>query len=1206
MPKRKSMEQEDGGEGGEETNYLVSMPVKATGAMAGIRLVGHRPRTKAVLLSFENMIRPLRSCLDKIKGGGQWLLFVERCRKLPGFLEFSAEQMASWLEKNASDESTFFGEKERVFVHHAGTSTSQFLLMGNVAGQSRTVQELEKLIPRPSKTKPGKKHTLVFHRGGFCIAPPTPEKNIEDNAIAASECKLLLDLESGEEVTMKTQCELEQIMSKKKFIHITPTTGVFYESAQKKPPSIPCEKNLGKIGLIINQMDSGELKSLLQKLIRYASYEVRLGDEEKYCTRDVLMAVMQRAALHSGGFVPSLQTFVPGLISFLKRLAVTIVEDAWISAEHIHQLLLAAAISQADADYFPTESQLVLFLKMGLEALESDRAVIYRFDRAGDAIELRSGLSPLERASAFLDILKSFAWDLQMLRDVAKQDRKGLLLFESRRALQKERPSHMQKWHYLDHHVSPHVAYYMKHPEEALTMAHKAFNNQETFGDMNGQKSQPYSELFRHLFQVCTGQNSRRQGKNPDEKFRAIAKQAQKQLFYHQYGHLLGLDDMQKKEETKQDEEESESTFIEYEMDAMSVAAAIGHMTYKKGNIGYFVVITRMEPTVEFGVVRIPTRGQKDTVITPQEKKSAIETVSYILQTTGIKLRDTALFGPQIAVLKDGHIYFKNDAKQLIDPPLTLTSETSIDVDGMFQHMCRASVAALQRLARLSEGFVRVIEFPKITRSGGPDDKPVMTIDMEVFQLCLHLNPLLKLECERFFRVTDAVVWYYIREQQLKVLLSHRHKKDGALATHATTNQWQFHEDNQRRTLTDQQHRALKALIARESPTNLLIMDTGTGKTMVAATYLKYLASHDQLPKHVLFVTPSSALEGVERELKMFCKNVIVRSMLKRARSAAPLAPWTITIIEHDHMRLVNELFVNCMHECFFVLDEFHLCLNQRTQRTKFMQSLSSCASGFLGFSGTPALNNNLYELQSLLTPIVPFEITQDNFFVAYSFAINQKQPMDFEIHEEVCNMDMDPQNTEYWKLLPRSLGGQNTKKLEAAHLLTLLNYSQEQASFKMVELTLEILKKNLLTVVFLVAKTSKHALELKEMLQQLSLNLAVYCIQTRADAITLTEDSIAHPADHRFRRYDVVIAPISCATGYSVPICNVCISSIYPSNAAVREQIRGRIKRLSSKHKHLTYYTVVCGIIQKLIADRYDRHDSFASVLNDLAENQN
>jgi hypothetical protein len=227
---------------------------------------------------------------------------------------------------------------------------------------------------------------------------------------------------------------------------------------------------------------------------------------------------------------------------------------------------------------------------------------------------------------------------------------------------------------------------------------------------------------------------------------------------------------------------------------------------------------------------------------------------------------------------------------------------------------------------------------------------------------------------------------------------------------------------------------------------------------------------------------------------------------------------------------------------------------------------------------------------------MAPFLITPNNFFVAYSHVVQEQERMNFEIHSTSVRMDVCSENNEYWDLLPESLAGRNRKRLEAADLNKLMEHAQAEASDKMVSIAVERIARR--DCVFLVAKNARHVDSLAEKLGRAGIT-NVYCIRARSDAISLTEQTMQ--LGGAYKRYDCVISSNAICTGYSVTIANVQIGTLYFSNSAVREQMRGRIKRLGSKWTKLSYITVLCGKIMDLVDKRYDLSDSFASVLRDL-----
>ncbi len=1155
-------------------SFITRLPVEATGALENVVLKGCSKRTWKCLVKLTGIVRPYANVHKQIKELGEWDEFVKRCLLKPGFKDKMKNtiEMEKWLVENARDGSLASlgsdDEKDLIVVISPGETGSQFLLMGdNITNPNGfTSSQIENFIPRPAKTKSHKKHTLVLHRSGFSI-----DDGFENPLTKFKKCDILLDLESRSSVT-------DQIPNKK-FVLVAPNCGVFYESGTK-PKYVP--KN--DLEILIGKMDSGELKSLLQKLIRFSPQQVEMGPV-RYDTSQVLQAVCESSALHPGGKSPNTGLFVRGLPSFLKRLAITMVEDSWVDEHILHDLLLMSIIATNDPDYFPTSIQLARIYESAQCALISKKAVVYKQDQAGDPIPLKPKLNEIKRASCFLDILKSFPWDLTMLRYVSKHN----MAFQETNI---ERPKIMDISHYLDHHVGPEFAYFMN--PKALQIAKSRYVPSEIFGDLNHCKSKPFAILFREVFHASSGFNYRR---TPDKNMETdemvqIVRLAQSNYFLEKHGHKLGMETAEIKTPSLP------NVMIEKELDPMWMASEIGHMTVRVQQQNYFVFITQVEPEIVLGVSRVPARNQKDVEIDEVARLEAIKKGFQVLKS-GIKLQSNSIFGNREIVLKDKKLHFR-DGDDIFIPNMIVSMSTSCDLSKIESVLTKMSLSSLRRLWQLSLGFCKLIEFPKITRSGGPDDKPINIYDIEVFQTCLLLQPVLKLTRLRFFQVMEPIVWWHIRDEILKPLLDNKKSKN------KRSEKWIMFADKMNRVITPQQNQALELLTNRSDQNNFLIMGVGSGKTMVTCLFLLHLFKIGKLPKHVLFVTPSCAMKSVENELRQFTDFVEVRDMTKSKKQKNDLAVG-ITLLSQDHMRLVGNLFKKTLPKTYLFLDEFHLCLAQKTLRTKFALESAAICKNFTALSGTPTISHLLYDLMPLLTPIVPFELTMNNFFVGYSFAVNQKSCSKIKVENKKIGLNMPVERSEYWDLLPCSLGGKNEKRLDIRDLNQLIDYSQDQASIKMVNLTIEHIKQK--DVVFLVARKVGHVQQLCDLLVgQGVVRSDIYCLFEQKDAIILTESSITNSRqkDPRLKRYKIVICPISCSLGFSMPICNVQISTIYPSNAAKREQIRGRINRLSSCFDQILYIDVICGRIQELIEFKQDRADSLSSILRDLSQDCN
>jgi hypothetical protein len=81
-----------------------------------------------------------------------------------------------------------------------------------------------------------------------------------------------------------------------------------------------------------------------------------------------------------------------------------------------------------------------------------------------------------------------------------------------------------------------------------------------------------------------------------------------------------------------------------------------------------------------------------------------------------------------------------------------------------------------------------------------------------------------------------------------------------------------------------------------------------------------------------------------------------------------------------------------------------------------------------------------------------------------------------------------------------------------------------------------------------------------------------------------------------------VVIVTKSAAEGYSMCFAGSMISSIYRSNQAKRDQMRGRINRLSQSRKSVEYVTIHGGVLT-YIHKKHLTAASIAALVNHLAQ---
>lgn len=222
---------------------------------------------------------------------------------------------------------------------------------------------------------------------------------------------------------------------------------------------------------------AGELKSLLQKLIRFRAQSVQfpaypLLANSGECavaftvpTAFVLATVVVGLATRPGHFLPDLGVFVSGVHSLAKRLVVILTEDAappplntddpasWRAT--LVSLMAAAYLSKDNTRWFPPVPVLRQWVRIAMEAWRSPAYMAYQRPQSDsrvrtplDAATLHAAIEkPILLVTALLDDVRSFGGDLALMRDIAMRN------------LAPEHRGHdhgaetMPLWHYRDQHL---------------------------------------------------------------------------------------------------------------------------------------------------------------------------------------------------------------------------------------------------------------------------------------------------------------------------------------------------------------------------------------------------------------------------------------------------------------------------------------------------------------------------------------------------------------------------------------------------------------------------------------------------------------------------------------------------------------------------------------------------------------------------------
>jgi superfamily II DNA or RNA helicase len=305
-----------------------------------------------------------------------------------------------------------------------------------------------------------------------------------------------------------------------------------------------------------------------------------------------------------------------------------------------------------------------------------------------------------------------------------------------------------------------------------------------------------------------------------------------------------------------------------------------------------------------------------------------------------------------------------------------------------------------------------------------------------------------------------------------------------------------------------------------------------------------------------------------------------------------------INLILHDHLKnCVNEL-PQFMSDSVMVFDEVHLFLNQ-SLRTSMGMNLSHLCKEFVSLTGTPLVDNKTEKLLGWLEQIVPFEVNKKNFWVAANSMLTKKVTTGIKTEtKEVLAPFSREEEKRYARFVPPSLGGSNTN-VSSRDWINAMDVCYSACDRKTIELISEMINNG--RGVMLVTRNVEHQERMRDkIIAETKLDRDDIFLITSSQSIFLTDESVERKD---VKDYKVVITTKNKSQGYTLTRLSVMITSVFPSNMATREQLKGRINRLGQKTQPILYFTTHIGILTNIL----ENHNSAVSItkaLQNLAKN--
>lgn len=1138
-------------------------------------------QNKGTIIQIRGWYPPSKPWLEKL----DMLSLRDEYNQFPFFAPMSVQQRLTWLQEHATDARDLYMEdvpglaikfitiNGKFFTEALTPEQMSRLQRGNPDDPEGfwPIQTVYQMFPRKPGSK-ARKHTLIFRPSNWRLMP--------GEVVRSTYTGLYINLDTlsiQEGYITKPQ---DGFMREFKF-ESEPNFQLSILTSQIRPQPMTWESLLSLAGQhaetmrlvrpIIEWFPPALHKSLIQKLIRTRCREVEFGGKN-YPAGGVLLASMSLLLLHPGSFVPNIQRFVSGIESTAKRTAVSICEDAFLEDNrYLLSLYAGALIAQHDRSWQPTDQLIYWWFLAALSAQQDPR--LYKYDWRSFQGPLNS-TTTLGMSYYLLKELRSFESDIAMVGSIAENQGQS----QTYQAITEPMPV-MPLLHCVDQHTFTQIAHYMPYTP-----------------------NKDYSTLFGQIWDEVVGMNPRKEKYaqwTSQTEFIQQVRRAQwrvwvSQTYTPQPRDFLLL----------------ESYLGMYQLDLSWLAGLIGPIEVRVGHTTAMVVL-RTDDIKEMTAVKRPSRDKHEAAeLTEEEKLTAITTARLHLQN-GIHLQvpETLqiLAGSVVRMIRDEDgdseyfIFQGDEAKHItqafsfemplaLHPPIEATIESSLQYTGngasedadrlLEQYLPTIAPAVLRRLMTYITASRTKISLHKIGRDGKGVDYAVSPEDTGVNYVLATLSVLYPGALEATssgYKVKNGPLFWIVRDK-IKQFIGQIKVQQNVWAPIVPDTRQLY--EHQREAVEDMIMKVMNGGRGHE-----IWIPVGLGKTLIFMRFIMELIQQQRMPMYCVYTLPAAAVNSIESEFNTY--NIPYQVIDMRVNGVnQTIKPGIVNLVWHNHLRLngFDDQLRALSPNLLFVTDEFHHMLGESIQASIALE-ISSLSVDFIAMSGTIMRNEDPTALIQWLAMIVEFEVTVKNYWVAVGALISKKVQTNVAV--ERAEIEAPLLNSEaYYAVVPAGLGG------TAPHL----NF-QRAVELSREAMYPEVIRQAVFYVqqgepIFLVARNAANQ-------QQMADDLVRAGVQ-RVHLITKDTPITLLPGDPR--GIQAVITTPSHSSGYSLSGIRVMISEIIFSNQTTRDQLEGRINRISQVSPIVRYITVQSGIFS-YIQKRYNNTRTLSEALKGFAQ---
>jgi len=1050
-----------------------------------------------------------------------------------GFFEnMSFEQRLRWIYENGIENELHlsdipcqirFENIDSDFTSKLSTDNQTFLM----SGEWLNIQDVYNMFPR----KPGSKavrHTLIFRGSNWGLVNPDTSFNYAEYLSMISK------------TTSNHRTDIKVYKSSIEF-----QGGKFYVGVCDNEPELDlnqyCHPEIMKI---INWFTPAVHKSLIQKCIRVRPLHVK-ANGEIYKTEDVLITSFIMLLKNPGVLVPNLRKFVTGTEAAFKRLAVSLIEDSTCSFECI-LLLLSASLASRNG-YKPSKTFIEYCIKSAIDGLSSTYFVYDWHNIKGFQLH-----QMYQRVILMIKTLGSFESDINMI----------ITMFENNMQTIKselERPLEMEIYHCLDQHSITEIAHFYTGPEIKA------------------------DDIFGVIWKNGTGINSRKREFLVDPN----VADAQRRLWIAK----TSIDRVER--------ELSKFTFTSNRnLDQSWISGLIGPISNKipGDNLGFpsktIPIVSFYDPD-DFNkvmTIREPSRDS-DVEITDQIKNYASKLIEYQMSNklTSIKsemlqLSFSVLYrmGDFICIdSKNNQINWKDYCESDFTIPIirrSLKSNLDGDVINAFTKkscgienksiprinklLSCLDIQIVSRMAMYLRNINPRLEIYKISRDGTGTYLETHWSDSVIFRfllkLCVIIPGVIEITNELYFKIKYFPYWNIVRNLIFNKISSYKY------------DQWSIRGDlvkfSDTRILRDNQKNSVKRLLSRIKSGkrgNIIFIDTGLGKTLIVLNTIGRLIDKCRMPKYCIYVLTSSSVENILEQIKMsgLPYNFLIGT---KENSNRNIYPNCLNLILHDHMRMMNSELLAVAFESFIVFDEVHMMFED-SKRSSIALQLSKICNTFVAMTGTlikgkDVTSNNLLEWVS---QVVNFEVNKDNYYIGIATLISGR--VELPIKKNYIEKEVQLINSEYANYVESKYGG-NSDTTDFHKATEICFESIFEGMIKEITSLLQNGEK----CVFVVVKNIRE----QDRMFNILTSLGIKCFSIGS------KNSINLTAENNKDGIQVVITTFRNNSGYDVTAARIMITAPYFTDECTRQQLEGRIHRISQHHPEVFYISLHCGLL--------------------------